>query len=176
MGENISLESPNQVEHIDLFSFRKKKKKLKKKDWARTRTSKPFSNISAPLPSYFPCGVKRSLSKVKVSEVLCYLHDSPNRSLWGSKGELLSSNFHLQTFHSCTFSVISTAVTMQITHSAGLLIGSTDASSSLNGNAKSARRETEYELMSSVCMETLQILMCFFNYYRNGCAAPLFIF
>lgn len=121
---NASRGSPNQVKHIDLFSFRKKKRE--RAIGQEHILLSNFRNISAPLSSFFLwffflCRV----IKHSQSHWILLLFILPEQISLKVKGQ----NLHLHSFLSCAFSVISTAVTMQITHSAGLLIGSTDASS-----------------------------------------------
>lgn len=121
---NASRGSPNQVKHIDLFSFRKKRER--ESDWARTYTSKQFSQYfcTAELVFFVVFFLCRVI-KHSQSHWILLLFILPEQISLKVKGQ----NLHLHSFLSCAFSVISTAVTMQITHSAGLLIGSTDASS-----------------------------------------------
>lgn len=92
---NASRGSPNQVKHIDLFSFRKKRER--ESDWARTYTSKQFSQYfcTAELVFFvffFFCA--ESLSTVKVTEFCCYLF-SLDRSPWRSKGKTSISTLSL---------------------------------------------------------------------------------
>lgn len=91
---NASRGSPNQVKHIDLFSFRKKKRE--RAIGQEHILLSNFRNISAPLSSFFLwfffCA--ESLSTVKVTEFCCYLF-SLNRSPWRSKGKTSISTLSL---------------------------------------------------------------------------------
>lgn len=80
---NISHGSPNQVKHIDSFSFRKKKKH----QWERTLVVSHFQTISASLPSIFLCRVKRLLSTVKGTEFFLYLFSPKTDRFLKVKGQ-----------------------------------------------------------------------------------------
>lgn len=92
---------------------------------------KYFCIVAPHFGGFFPA---QSQTVIKHSQRFFYL-SSPNRSFFQGQrancGRAAFQSLLHRSFlaNSCTFSVISTAVTMQITRSAGLLIGSTDASS-----------------------------------------------
>ena len=93
---NVSRGSPNQVKHIDLFSFRKKERE--RAIGQEHILLSNFRNISAPLSLFFPFFLfffcAESLSTVKVTEFYGYLF-SLNRFLWRSKGKTSISTLSL---------------------------------------------------------------------------------
>lgn len=113
----ISRKSPNQVKRIDLFSIRRRKKEENKK--RPTLVVRIFLHRCPRWPL---------LNSQSHPIPLLFL------PFWRSNGKLLSSDLldcctGKTSSDNCTFLVVSAYVTMQMTHSAGLLIGSTDTNS-----------------------------------------------